>query len=310
MEDSQRSRLSQSIEVDGVAYPVEALRRYKTPADAPRLLVVSRLLNHTSLDLLITCLRAIECFTSEPHEIWVIDNHSRARYRKMLRQLQGINLIFNTALPLPPGARGLNSLVYRLQRLTPFGSYENAVALELASRIIEPESQWVMTLHMDTMPCRSGWLSYLLSKMNTRVRAAGVRMDRVRSPEGTLHILGCLFDFQLFRQLNLSFLPDLPDLDTGDRITIAFRQSGYGIFAAPNSLWQPRLVEQLPANSPFRSLDVDRSFDDRGNIFFLHLGRGVRKSNQAAHVGVAPKEWIEFANEWFFAGRCPGGLQS
>ena len=89
-----------------------------------------------------------------------------------------------------------------------------------------------MTLHMDTMPCRTGWLSFLQSELGDGIGAAGVRMDRARTPEGVLHVLGCLVDFQLFRRLKLDFLPQLPQYDVGDRVTRALREAGYGVFVS------------------------------------------------------------------------------
>ena len=46
----------------------------------------------------------------------------------------------------------------------------------------------MMSLHMDTMVCSHGWLGYLQSHLNEKVRAVGVRMDttRVRA----IHVLG------------------------------------------------------------------------------------------------------------------------
>ncbi len=94
-----------------------------------------------------------------------------------------------------------------------WASYANAVALEIAARLINPESKYLMSMHMDTMPCRAGWLSYLMSRINGAVKAAGVRMDKTHTREGVLHVLGYIVDFQLFRKLGLDYLPDLPGLD-------------------------------------------------------------------------------------------------
>ena len=177
-----------------------------------------------------------------------------------------------------------------------WGSYANAVALEIAAQLIEDDCEILMPMHMDVMPCRTGWLRFLRSKLDGRVRAAGVRMDRSRTPDGVLHVLGYLVDFQLFRRLGLDFFPDLPQLDVGDRVTVALRQAGYDVFACPNTLWQPELAERLPAGSPFRELSVDRSLDDDGNVIFLHLGRGVRKSTGEHQKGTTTDEWLRFGN--------------
>jgi len=123
-------------------------------------------------------------------------------------------------------------------------------------------------------------------------------MDKVRTLEDVLHVLGYLVDFKLFTQFNLDFLPRLPQYDVGDRVTTALRDAGYAVFACPNTLWEPELVEMIPSSSsPLRHLHVDHSFDDDGNVIFLHLGRGIRKSSGDHCTGTMPEEWIRFVEE-------------
>ena len=110
-------------------------------------------------------------------------------------------------------------------------------------------------------------------------------------------LLGYLVDFQLLKQLNLDFFPSLPQYDVGDHAIFSIRKAGYDIFACPNTLWNEKLIETLPPDSPFRSLHVDRSFDDAGNVIFLHLGHGVRKASGEVIKGTTTEEWIKFVDE-------------
>jgi hypothetical protein len=283
--------------LDGQRYVLDVQRAVTLPPDAPRLLIVSYLPNEQAFFILKACVDTIQRFTPEPHEIWIVDNHSPEQYANRLDELQGVNLVFSRTEPHPWVARF--SLFPTQQK--DWGSYANAIALEIGARMVDPDTQLLMTLHMDTMPCHSGWLTYLRSKLNERVRASGVRMDTARVKSGILHVLGYLIDFQLFRQLKLDFFPQLPSFDVGDRAIVKIRQAGYELFACPNSLWDEKLVITLPAESPFRSLAVDRSFDDSGNVIFLHLGRGVRKSSGEVVKGTTPEQWIKFANEHLLA---------
>lgn len=295
-----------SLAIDGTEYIVRIEQKISQRADAPRLVVIAYQPNQRASDVLRVCLQAIRQFTPGEHELWVVDNNSPPENIAWLLEWPGINVIRNLTSPIPPQARHLTrriwySLLGRDQQRQ-WGSYANAIALEIATRVIDPQTQLMMTLHMDTMPCHEGWLPYLQSKIKGKTAAAGVRMDTSRVPEGVLHVLGYLFDFQLFKQLNLDFLPHLPQYDVGDRVTVALREAGYDVFACPNTIWQPALIDDIPVSSPLHQLPVDRAFDNDGNVIFLHLGRAVRKSVAERHSGISVEEWIAFANTLLASG--------
>jgi hypothetical protein len=288
--------LESKLHIDGRLYEVQVIRKVSLAPDAPRLIVVSRQPNQISTNLVQVCVETIQHLTPEPHELWVVDNNSPMENLDWLLQWPSINLALNRTEPRPPNARTSENVGDPDGQLI-WGSYANAIALETAVRLISPQSRYIVTLHMDTMPCRRGWLSYLRSKITDKVRAAGVRMDRPGTPEEVLHVLGYLLDFQLFKRFQLDFLPDLPALDVGDKVTRMLRQEGYDVFACPNTLWEPGLASQIPADSPLREFSVDRAFDDHGRVIFLHLGRGVRKSIGIHKHGTMADEWIRLARE-------------
>jgi len=124
-------------------------------------------------------------------------------------------------------------------------------------------------------------------------------MDRTRTPDGVLHVLGYLVDFQVFRRLSIDFLPDLPALDVGDKVTVKLREAGFEVFACRNTVWEPDLVDKIPRSSPLRNLHVDRAFDDSGNVIFLHLGRGLRRSTGEYRKGITATEWIRVLRDTF-----------
>jgi ubiquinone/menaquinone biosynthesis C-methylase UbiE len=287
------------IVLDGRNYHVDVQRQVVQPPEAPRLIIVSYLPNPTACDVLRVCIQSIQHYTPEPHEVWVIDNHSPRKHLAWLRNWPGINVGFSRTSPVPPEARGGLWRSYRnTAAQLAWGSYANATALELAVRLIDPHTHYVMTLHMDTMPCREGWLSYLQSHLDGNTAAAGARMDRIRTSQGVLHVLGYIVDFQLFQHLELDFWPKLPQYDVGDQVTVRLREAGYKVFACPNTLWEPQRIETIPDSSPLRSLHVDRSFDSKGNVIFLHLGRGVKKSSGQHETGITPEEWVRFAEAY------------
>jgi len=283
--------------IDGRAYDVEVTQKVSLPPAAHRLAVISRQHNQAAMNLVRVCIDAVRHFTTEPHELWVIDNNSPRANIQWLSEQPGINIALNRTDPLPEEARNNDQVADDPDSQLTWDSYANAIGLEIAAKLIDPQSNFLMSMHMDTMPCRAGWLSYLISKINDKVRAAGVRMDRTRTPEGVLHVLGYVVDFQLFKKLQLDYLPDLPQLDVGDKVTVRLREEGYEVFACPNTLWDPALAEKIPASSPLKDFRVDRAFDDEGNVIFLHLGRGVRKSIGVHIRGTLADEWVKIAYE-------------
>lgn len=291
-----RGFLDSELSIDGRSYRVQRAKRVSLAPEAPRLAVVSRQVNELSKKLVQACIQSIQHFTPEDHELWVIDNNSPPENLDWLTEWPGINVVLNRTEPRPAEARDNRDESDPDGQLK-WDSYSNAIALEMAVRLIDPESQFFMSLHMDTMASRTGWLSYLKSKIQGPVRAAGVRMDRTRTLEGVLHVLGYIVDFQLFKRLDLNFLPDLPDLDVGDKVTRELRKSGYQVYACPNTLWDPDLASRIPVTSPLREFHVDRALDEEGNVIFLHLGRGVRKSIGEHRRGTMAEVWLDLAAE-------------
>jgi hypothetical protein len=277
--------------IDGRAYAIEVLRRKNERPDAPRLIIISHMINDAGRDILRACLDGVRYFTSDPHEVWVVDNNSPRENLNWLFERDEINLALNRVEPFPPDVieSGFPSIDDQKQ----WGSYANAIGLEIGIRLIDQSCRYVMTMHMDTFPCDRNWLSFLSSKIDGRVKAAGVRLDRARDPEGVLHVLGYMVDFQMFRKMKLDFFPELPKMDVGDKVTILLREAGYKVFSCQNTLWEPELDNQIPITSPLKGFRVDRAFDEEGNIIFLHLGRGVRKSTGDHTSGVSLNTWLD-----------------
>ena len=293
------------LHIDDMDYDLEVFQPISEPVDAPRLVIVSYLPNETAVNILQVCVATIQKFTDIPYELWIVDNNSPPEYASFLSTLPEVNVVYNRRTPTPTHQYSLWQRLYnrtkRLNRPGRWGSYANGVALEIAAQLIDPETQYLMTLHMDVMPCSYQWLSFLRGKVQSGIAAAGVRMDTSRTPEGVLHVLGYMVDFQLFRMLNLTFMPNLPQYDVGDKVTVDFRQHQRHVFACRNTIWDATLVERLLADSPFRHFNVDRALDDESNVIFLHLGRGVRKSSSRHRSGASAREWLDFAEKYLLA---------
>jgi hypothetical protein len=295
-----------TLQIDGYPYIIQQLHHKAEAVEAPRVVIVAYQPTQQAQALLRTCLDSIRSNTPQPHEVWVIDNNSPLAHTTWLYERDDINVVLNRTEPIPPEKRKWYAQI--LGRLTKhynqrtWGSYANAIGLEIAVRLIEPQSRYLMTLHMDTMVCHPNWLAFLQSKLVGNIAAAGMRLDHGRTSEGVLHVLGYLVDFQIFRRLKLNFFPALPKFDVGDRVTVELRKAGYTVFSCRNAFTDPEVEELFPASSPLKQLSIDRVFDDVGNLIFLHLGRGVRKSSGDPSRGLSIEEWVRLADETLLVG--------
>lgn len=279
--------------IDRQPYRVEVTRNVVQSPAAPKLIIVSHIINDVGKSLLKACLDGVKHFTPETHEVWVVDNNSPRENLVWLLERDDVNVALNRVEPIPPDVDIAPVTNNGKQDQKNWGSYANAIGLEIGIRLVDPLSKHVMLMHMDTCPSYPGWLSFLTSKIVGPVRAAGVRLDKSRTPDGVLHVLGYVVDYQLFRKLGLDFFPNLPELDVGDKVTVKLREFGYDVFSCKNTMWSPELDGEIPLSSPLKGLRVDRAFDDNGNVIFLHLGRGVRRSTGEHKAGISLEEWLD-----------------
>lgn len=290
--------------IDAQNYQLEIFQRQNNSHDVPRLAIVAYQSNYLGRELLRVCIEGIQRFSIIPYELWIIDNNSPYEEKYWLLDYSDINAVFNLTEPKVPkklfDRYRINALLKGKKKHPYEASYANAIALEIVIRLINPDSKYFMSLHMDTLPCHFNWLNFLKSKIDDGYSAAGVRKDTFRIPEGVLHVLGCLVDFEIFRRLNLDYLPSLPKYDVGDRVTTKFLEYGYKVYSCRNTLWEPELEQLIDNLSPLKHFKVDRSFDDKNNVIFLHLGRGIQKSKKKVNHGTSVSSWISFAQAHLF----------
>lgn len=275
----------QLIEIEKSDFEVYIKKNKKTSVEAPRIIVVSYQPNHQTSKLLQLCMDSIIKFTDSPYELWIIDNNSPLDNIKWLDNYKNVNIAF----------------IRTNQNLE--GSFANALALEVGAKLIEPESKYLLSFHEDIVVCRYGWLSYLQSKINQNIRAAGFRLTKARVPEGVLHVCGYLIDFQLFKKLGLSYMPELPAFDVGDKAIYELRKNGYDIFATPNTFDDHKLEDIISDNLMVKNLNTTRAFNDKNEVIYMHLGRGVPKTeNNYVKKGPATfEQWEDYVNFYLFS---------
>jgi len=302
---------SRKFVIDGCNYKVKIYRKIIPNLDACGIIIPTYMPNAMCKEVTRVCIQSIKRYTTEPHQVWVIDNNSPTKYSKWLNEIPYANVVFNKTEPLNPfltkkyrGFRLFNPS--KIGDQFKDGSYANAIGLEIGIRCIDPSSKYVFTMHSDTLVLKNNWLSCFESKLNNKVKAASFRKDPTRVK--ALHIGGMLIDFTLFGKLKMSFMPnmrrerhpEMPEYDVGDQITLKLLENNYEIFVFKNTFNNPELIEDIPDSNPLRHLWADRCFDDEGHVFYIHMGRGSPKAFGAYHTKgkTYPKEWVEFADNY------------
>lgn len=252
--------IKNEINVENRNYDIFLKEKISSPKEVVRIVVVSFQPNKKAAEILELCIKSIKKFTDTDYELWIVDNNSPEEFIKWLDDIEGINI---ACIRTEPGGGA---------------SYANGLALEVAVQLINPETKYLLTFHEDIVVCRYGWLNYILSKINKKTNAAGFRLTKARVPEGVLHVCGYVIDFQVFKDLKLDFLPQLPEFDAGDKAIYELRKNGFDIFYTPNTFDDPDLIKLIPETMKVRNLNVTRSFNDKAEIIYMHLGRGVPKA--------------------------------
>jgi len=306
--------------IEDKEYDVTIYSRSQKGPDSVKIIIPVYIFNEESFRIAKVCIESVKTHTIEKHEIWVVNNNSSNKYSELLKQIKGINLIENHTEPIDPlfnSNRGDSSSLFKkiknlIMMSTPLtsqlntGAYANAVGLELGCALINQDTKLIFTMHSDTLVLKKGWLSFLMSKLNENVRAVACWEDRIRV--NALHIGGLLFDYSIFCTLDMNFLPnigksrfqDRPEYDVGDLISLKLLKAGYDNVSCKNTYNDPSLVATIPDNHPLKNIHSDRCFDEEGDLFFAHLGRGTTKSLGAykQQGKTYPEEWINFAYKY------------
>ena len=300
-------RNSKKIVIDGCSYKIRIHRKVVQNSDSCKIIIPAYMPNIMSKEITRVCIQSINKYTTEPHEIWVVDNNSPNKYSRWLNDIPFVNVVFNKTEPINPFLdkkyyKYFEFIQHKMGDQFKDASYANAIGLEIGIRCIEPSAKYIFTMHSDTLVLKNNWLSYFKSKLNDKVKVASFRRDPRRV--NALHIGGMLIDFTLFRKLNMSFMPnmrqerypDLPEYDVGDRITLDILKNNYKTFVCKNTFNDSKLIEDISDSNPLKHLYVDRCFDDEEIIIFLHLGRGIVKSiGEYKQKGkTTPQQWIRF----------------
>tara|TARA_B100000029_G_scaffold515690_1_gene623996 strand:+ start:445 stop:1422 length:978 start_codon:yes stop_codon:yes gene_type:complete len=319
-----KNTFNKNIIIDNHTYNLDIVKNVDENINKTRILIPTFIANETHKNVTRVCIESVRKFTSDDVEIWVINNNSPEQYSDWLTKLSTelkFNLVLNRTEPVNPlHRRNPNSTPvtkywrllthkwksYERGRQSTDGSYANAIGLELGSKCINSNSKTIFTMHSDSIVTKKTWLSHLKSKLNEKVQASTFRTDPRRVYAA--HIGGLLLNYSLFQDLNMTFMPNMrkerysnqPEYDVGDQISLKLKANGYDFFSSPNTFNDPSLINLIDDNSPYLTLACDKCFDDKNEVFYMHMGRGTHKSSgryQYDPEKTFPEQWIDFADK-------------
>lgn len=286
-----------TIEIDGLGYRLEIHRRRSSSARAPQVSIV--MVSYNAAELTRVAIESVRANVVGDYELWVVDNASSDDSPAYLAAQRDVNVILNRTLPRQRPLLGTRR--FGLPRRGGQGSYANGIAVELGVRYVS--GRYMVVLHNDILISDPNWLPLMLSKVGEQVRAVGMMADPKRIHAMVLN--GFLFDLSLFRELNMTFLPQLPKYDGGDLVTEAIRRRGLSYYVCANTFNRPETVNWIRDDDPFKRFQCDRVFDDNRRIIFAHLGRGTMKvaglytkPGKTSHL-----QWVEFAERFVLPRR-------
>ena len=259
--------------------------------------------NFEASRLLRVALESMLRNTSTGVEIWVVDGASpKTSFKVSPDDYPEVSFIDILKMPRAVAAEHLNSYSIRgrvanlLASRRVSGSFRNGFTLDEGIRNAvmgqSKKPSYFMTLQMDVMFVKPGLIELLLSHFDDATAAVGVRRQRsFDKSEEILHSLGCMWKTSTFLELNESMLPSFPRFDVGEKAISEAKKKGLEIVGLPCS-YSDASVESYILGTKFSDLTADRTLDDKNEVVFMHLGRGIPRSKGKKKTGTTIDEWV------------------
>jgi hypothetical protein len=177
------------------------------------------------------------------------------------------------------------------------GSAANAVALEEGLKHVE--SEYVFLCHNDVVACHPHWMDFLFSKLHEDGFAlAGTVLDLHPQRQGAVHISGLLTTSKIATSVSMYPIYENGNQthDVGDLITEYCLKNDLRCYCCNNTLNNEEIQMLLSDDNLYNKFHVDRALNDDNEVIYLHLGRGIEKTQRAYHKPnrVYIDEWEHF----------------
>ena len=255
--------------------------------------------NLLASEILRVTLGSINKFNYVDTSVWVIDVGSGKKSHLVSpNEFKNFNFIYVDRIPEEKKCNFYLKFLSWIKKKNK-GSYENGWMLEFAKKLflkINYNPSFFMTLHMDVMFTNPETINKLRQKLLKKQYIACGVIDQMNlgNEYKILHPLGCMWNYNLFKKLNLNFMPKFPKFDVGEKAISVSLDKNFKIFAYENSRNDSFLLDRI--HDKYKSLkSVDVCVDENNNVIFLHLGRGILKSsNKYKKNSFTTIDWINW----------------
>lgn len=228
-----------------------------------------------SKDLTLLCLKGFEKFKPSDLNIVyiVVENSDDISYK-------------NEVISIADNVIWINNVTKAV------GSYANAEGIIVGLEKVE--SEWVFLCHCDIFVTSNLFFEELSKKEEEGYKMVGTGLDLTRIH--ACHISGVFVTTEIARAVDMYPVGGVGYMDVGDDITRYCRDEDIKYCCLENTY--NSFKEDGLADDRYKGFVVNRSVNSNGEVLFMHLGRGIPKTE-----GIYKKEgrvyfedWIDFCN--------------
>ena len=172
-----------------------------------------------------------------------------------------------------------------------------ANGIGVARGLDEIEDDFVFVAHCDTCVTSEKFFFEMLKKRNEGFKLIGTVLDPGRI--NAVHISGLYVDLNLLKTTDIMpvYESGKQIMDVGDTLTLRCIEENIPYFCFRNTFNDPDLSNVI--DEKFKYFHVDRCLDQNDNIIFMHLGRGIPKTQNTYSKAnrVYLPEWYSFCND-------------
>ena len=172
-------------------------------------------------------------------------------------------------------------------------SEANGEAVEIGLKSISTE--YVFLVHCDVCVTHKNFFTELFQKIYDGNKLVGTSLDPIRLK--ATHISGVLVETTIAKSVSFSplYMSGKQIADSGDALTIKCRAENIPHYCFENTFNSPDLINNL--TEKFKPLNgVSRTIDKDNNVIFMHLGRGIEKTQglYKEKNKVLFADWVDF----------------